>query len=304
MKTIRIGTRGSQLALWQANYIKDAIEKHHPNIEVELQIIKTEGDRDQRSSLTRIGGQGVFTKALEDALIAAQVDVAVHSLKDLPSQMTDGLVLGAVPERGPVEDVLVSIDGRHLDDYPERARIATGSIRRKSQLLHLRPDVQITDLRGNIDTRLRKLHSQGLDGIFMARAAIWRLQLKDVQYHTFDPQHMIPAVSQGAIGIQIRADDKTAREVVMPLNHPDTLAAVTAERAYLHTLDSGCQFPVGGFAEVHQDRLIMHGFVGSEDGRTVIRETLEDQAEAPAVLGRKLAEVLISRGALKILHTS
>jgi hydroxymethylbilane synthase len=250
MQKIRIGTRGSRLALWQADYIEHLLRQSNNDIELERIIIKTEGDRDQSSSLTQIGGQGVFTKAIEEALLENRIDVAVHSLKDLPSAMPEGLFLAAVPERGPVEDVLVTKDGLSLNELGEGASVATGSIRRCSQLLHLRPDLDIQDLRGNIETRLNKLYQQNLDGIIMARAAIYRLELDHVKYYSFSTDEMVPGVGQGAVGVQTRADDLATNEVVRLISHQETFDAVTAERAFLNELDSGCQFPVGAYARI------------------------------------------------------
>lgn len=302
-RTFRIGTRGSQLALWQANFVQQNLERIYPDHHFERVIIKTEGDQDQHSSLKTIGGQGVFTKAIEEALLQEHIDIAVHSLKDLPSDMTGGLALGAVPVRGPVEDVLITREGIPFSHLKKDARVATGSIRRQSQLLDKRPDLLISDLRGNIHTRLNKLHDQGLDAIIMARAAIIRLEIKDIHYYTFPVDEMIPAVGQGAVGIQIRERDQEVVDLVTALNHPATLAAVTAERALLHTLDSGCQFPVGGHATVVNDILNVVGFVGREDGSRVLIEKLQAGIHEAEDTGNKLAEKLIERGALKILNT-
>lgn len=303
MNNIRIGTRGSALALWQANFVQNTLEKYYPDIPVGQIVIKTEGDRDQSSSLSRIGGQGVFTKTIEDALLENRIDVAVHSLKDLPSAMTAGLELAAVPERGPVEDVLVSGDGRTLEDLQEGAAIATGSIRRQSQLLHLRPDLQIADLRGNIDTRLRKLREQNLDGIVMARAALVRLKKNDVKHYVFPPEQMIPGVSQGALGIQIRQGEDELHALLQKLNHEPSMNAAIAERAFLHTLDSGCQFPVGAWARPEEgNMLVIEGFVGSLDGRTVIREKRRGRVEDAQQTGHQLALDFLERGAGRILE--
>jgi hydroxymethylbilane synthase len=302
-RTFRIGTRGSQLALWQADFIQQNLEKIYPDHHFERVIIKTDGDQDQHSSLKTIGGQGVFTKAIEQALLREDIDIAVHSLKDLPSDMTDGLVLGAVPVRGPVEDVLITREGIPFSDLKEGARVATGSIRRQSQLLDKRPDLQISDLRGNIHTRLKKLHEQGLDAIIMARAALVRLEIKDARYYTFPVEEMIPAVGQGAVGIQIREKDREVVNLVTALNHTATLAAVTAERELLHTLDSGCQFPVGGHATIVNSTLNLVGFVGREDGSRVLIEKLETGINRAEDAGKKVAEKLIERGALQILNT-
>ncbi len=302
MDKIIVGTRGSKLALWQAEYVERMLTAANPNVHIERKIIKTEGDRDQKTSLTRIGGQGVFTKTIEEALLNGSIDIAVHSLKDLPSQMADGLALAAVPERAEVEDVLVTKDGSAFANLPEGATVATGSIRRRSQLLSLRPDIAITDLRGNIDTRLKKLYNENLDAIVMAKAALVRLGLTNVLYYTFSLDEMIPAVGQAAIGIQIRKDDKRIAHFVEILNDAQTLHAVTAERAFLRELDSGCQFPVGAYGSIRQNRLHLKGFVGSEDGRTILTDEMEaDTADAEA-MGRELAGRFIARGARKILN--
>lgn len=301
MGKIRIGTRGSRLALWQADFVERELKSFCSGVEFERVIIKTEGDRDQKSSLTRIGGLGVFTKAIEEALLERRIDIAVHSLKDLPSTMTPGLALGAVPERGFVEDVLVTAKGLVFEDLPPSAVVATGSIRRRSQLLNSRPDLAMRDLRGNIDTRLRKLVDENLDGIVMARAAIERLQLTNVRYFTFDPADMTPGVGQGALGIQIREDDREVRQAVQPLDHEPSSWAVTAERSFLRELDSGCQFPVGAYATVEGERLTLSGFVGSENGRTVIRDHIHGFAYDAVDVGRYLARTFIGKGAVEIL---
>lgn len=301
MGTIRVGTRGSNLALWQATFVKETLEKHHPGIRFEQVIIKTEGDLDQKSSLSQIGGQGIFTKEIEKALLNNTIDIAVHSLKDLPSKMPEGLILGAVPERGYVEDVLITEDGKTLEQLPQNAKVATGSIRRKSQLLNMRPDLIISDLRGNIDTRLRKLRGSDIDAIIMAKAAILRLELDKVLYYEFNTDEMIPAVGQGAIGIQVRKEDKIVQDIVQALNHLDTFHAVTAERALLATLDSGCQFPVGAFACVSGTDLDIRGFVGSEDGKNILHEKMQSEVQDARNAGRILAEKLLDRGAKSLL---
>jgi hydroxymethylbilane synthase len=301
MAVFQIGTRGSQLALYQANYTRDRLQAFFPAHRFELAIIKTEGDRDQASSLRQIGGLGVFTKAIEDALLAGEVDIAVHSLKDLPSAMAAGTVLGAVPPRAAVEDVLVTASGTQLTELPQAAQVATGSIRRRSQLLSIRPDLQIIDLRGNIDTRLSKVSEKVVDGIIMARAAIERLQLKQVKYAVFSPATMIPAVGQGAIGIQCRDDDSRTRELLSKLDHHPTRVAVTAERAYLHKLDSGCQFPVGAHARITETGLHLACIVASIDGKKIIKKDRTAPAEEAENLGIALGEAMLSAGAGDIL---
>lgn len=299
---LRIGTRGSALALWQADHVQGLLRAANPQVELERIIIKTEGDRDQRSSLTQIGGQGVFTKTIEEALLQSRIDVAVHSLKDLPSQMSEGLMLAAVPGRAPVNDVLVTETGQTLAELKQGAVVASGSIRRRSQLLQLRPDLRLVDLRGNIDTRLRKLREDGLDAIIMARAAIMRLELTEVRFYEFTTREMLPAVGQGAVGIQIRENDEDTKRIVSGINDPEVFACVSAERAFLRKLDSGCQFPVGALAVMENGEILLQGFVGSEDGRTVIREQMRDRLEQAENLGNRLAEVFIGRGALQILN--
>jgi len=301
MNKIRIGTRGSVLALWQAQLIENELQKHYPNLKLERIIIKTKGDRDQKSSLTRIGGQGLFTKTIEEALLKNQIDLAVHSLKDLPSTMAEGLMLAVVPKRGPVEDVLVTPKGKKLNELPSGARIATGSIRRRCQLLQMRPDLQIEDLRGNIDTRLKKLHDLNLDGIIMALAAIRRLQISDIKFQVFDTCEMIPAIGQGAIGVQIRAEDQELFEKLQALNHRPSYLAALAERSLLRTLDTGCQFPVGGLAQVEDGQLTLSGFVGSSDGRQLVKDKVSGLAEQAEQLGVELAKKLLDRGAEQIL---
>jgi len=302
MDKIRIGTRGSRLALWQAEFIEQGLRQRHPNVEFEKVLIKTQGDRDQKSSLTRIGGMGVFTKSIEDALLQGRIDIAVHSLKDLPSALSPGLELGTVPERGFVEDVLVTADGCVIQELRHAAVVGTGSIRRRSQLLSIRPDLEIRDLRGNIDTRLSKLEDPDLDGIVMARAAIARLQLSEVRYYTFPTEIMTPGVGQGAIGVQVRSDDQAVRQLTETLNHSPSYLAVSAERAFLRELDSGCQFPVGAFAVIANDHITLTGFVGSENGKTVIRDQISGRIDAPEDIGVSLARTFIERGARDILN--
>lgn len=299
---LRIGTRGSALALWQTEFVENSLKRHFPELQLERVIIKTEGDRDQKTSLTQMGGQGVFTKTIEQALLDGRIDVAVHSLKDLPSTMPEELTLAAVPERGPVEDVLITPQGKTLKQLPEGATVATGSIRRRCQLLQMRPDLNLVDLRGNIHTRLRKLREQNLDGIIMARAALLRLNIEDVHYHVFSPREMIPAVGQGAIGIQIRANDVRTAQWVSSINHRPTQQAVTAERTVLRVLDTGCQFPMGAFGKADNGSLELVAFVGSMDGQQVLKAQESGPADSAEGIGRRLAEKLLAAGAESILR--
>lgn len=301
-RVVNIGTRGSQLALWQADYIRTRLLVNVPDIDFNIKTIQTTGDRDQKSSLTQIGGLGIFTKSIEDALLSGKIDIAVHSLKDLPSQETPDLVIAAVPERGPTADVLVSPTGAELSELPHRARVATGSIRRRSQLLALRPDLRMEDLRGNIHTRLQKLKTEHLDAIVMAHAAIDRLQLDSIRYALLPPDDMIPAVSQGAIGVQTRANDHEVIKWVHTINDEQTHRAVLAERALLRRLDSGCQFPIGAHAHVDgKGHLALHAFVGDRTGTRILKKQKQGNASEAEQIGTALADELIAAGALELL---
>lgn len=301
-QTVKIGTRGSQLALWQADYVRTRLVINFPEIDFETVIIKTTGDRDQKSSLMKIGGMGVFTKSIEDALLAGKIDIAVHSLKDLPSQENQELVIAAVPQRGPSADVLVSKNGAALKELPQKAQVATGSIRRRSQLLGIRPDLQMQDLRGNINTRLQKLETENWHGIIMAHAALERLQLDSVRFSILPMEQMIPAVSQGAIGVQTRASDVDTIKMAKVLNDKETCQAILAERAVLRRLDSGCQFPIGAHAFVNgRGNMTIFGFVGDMQGNHVIRKKKHGKASEAEILGTQLAETLIEEGALDLI---
>jgi hydroxymethylbilane synthase len=300
-KKIRIGTRNSNLALWQANFVKNKIERHCPSIRVTLKHIQTQGDNDQVSSLTKVGGQGIFTKSIEKALIENKIDLAVHSLKDLPTDMPGELDLGAVPERGPVSDVFIGFKQPDFNKLPQGAIIASGSIRRRAQLLAIRPDLNLVDLRGNIETRLRKLEKNRYDGIVMAEVALTRLNLNNIDYYRFKFAEVLPAVGQGAIGIQNRIGDQELDPVLEKLTDRNTYLCVTAERAFLGRLNSGCQFPVAANAEIVQDNLNLIGLVTSMDGQTILKDTLSGVDTNAQQIGIALAEKLIARGARALL---
>ena len=238
-----IGTRGSQLALWQAEFIKHQLERHFPTLEVSLKTIKTTGDAIQNRSLVGLG-KGIFTKEIENALLAGDIDLAVHSLKDLPTALPEGLCIAAIPAREDPRDVLITDTGSPLEDLPEGAKIGTTSPRRKAQLLYIRPDLQIVNVRGNIDTRLRKLHETDLDGIILAAAGIKRLLEPKIITQFFDTEQMVPAVGQGALAIEVREGDDRTEKLLMPLNDASATAEITAERAVLERLGGGCQVPI------------------------------------------------------------
>jgi hydroxymethylbilane synthase len=302
MKRVKIGTRGSELALCQAGFVKEKLSVLYPENEFQIVEIKTEGDRDQKSSLTKIGGVGIFTRAIENALLDRRVDIAVHSLKDFPSFIADGLFLAAVPERGDVEDVLVTNNGYSLSELRKNAMIGTGSIRRACQLRSIRKDLIIEDLRGNIETRLRKLKDGCYDGIIMAKVAIVRLGLKKIKFSILSPEIMIPAVGQGGIAVEIRKEDEEMMHMVTCINHPPSYMAVQAERSFLHRLNTGCQFPAGAIAVAKDNTFTIEGFTGSEDGSIILREKISAPPFDPVKLGIILAEKLIGRGAMGLLH--
>jgi hydroxymethylbilane synthase len=301
MTTLRLGTRGSPLALWQANHVAGLLRRHHPGLDVVLVEIATAGDRAREASLSQIGGQGVFTKEIQRALLDGRVDLAVHSLKDLPTEPVGGLALAAVPPRGPAGDAFVSRRHRRFDDLPEGARVATGSLRRRAQLLNRRPDLALVDIRGNVETRLRKLEGQGLDAIILARAGLERLGLQDAITETLDPAWMLPAVGQGALGLECRSDDDAVRTLLQPLDDAATRQAVTAERALLRGLGGGCLVPIGAAAEVEAGRLTLRGVVLSPDGKRRIDAELRGAAADAEGLGLRLAETMLQRGARALL---
>jgi hydroxymethylbilane synthase len=298
---LRIGTRGSPLALWQARHVAGLLRPLAGARAVELVEVETAGDRIRDVALTQIGGDGVFTKEIQRALLAGTVDVAVHSLKDLPTTHVAGLTLGAVPERGPSGDVFASHKHKCFDDLPRAAVVGTSSLRRRSQALYRRQDLQMINLRGNVETRLRKLVEQNLDAIILAEAGLVRLGLESVIKQILDPEWMLPAVGQGALGLECRTDDAVTLGLLSPLNHGPTRQAVLAERALLRGLGGGCLVPIGACARVEGERMTLRGAVLTPDGnQRVAAETSGAAAEAEAV-GQRLAEMLFGRGAGELL---
>jgi hydroxymethylbilane synthase len=307
MKSVlTIGSRGSRLALWQAECIKAALEAHHRQLTVNILIIKTTGDALTNVSLTVIGGQGVFTKELEEALLDGRIDLAVHSLKDLPTQLPEQLYLAAITEREDARDALVvrensKLEKPTLQQLPSQAIVGTSSPRRLAQLKHLRPEVRVKDLRGNVDTRLRKLDEGLYDAVILAAAGLRRLGWASRISAYLDTTEMLPAVGQGALGIETRAADAETIELVRALDHAPTRAACVAERALLRGLGGGCQLPIAAHAVVHEEHLRLDGLVASIGGEKLIRETLEGQREDAAQLGQRLAESLLAKGAASLL---
>ncbi len=300
--TIRIGTRGSPLALWQARHVAALLQRTAPAAVVELVEIQTSGDVVQAAPLSEIGGQGVFTKEIQRALQDGRVDVAVHSLKDLPTQPADGLTLAAVPPRGPVGDAFVSTRHRSFAALPPRARVATGSSRRRSQILYRRPDLELVDIRGNVETRLRKLREQDLDALILAEAGLRRLGLDDAITEILDRSWMLPAVGQGALGLECRTEDAGARSLLKPLDDLPTRHCVLAERALLRALGGGCQLPIGAATDFQGDRLTLRGVVLRPDGRVRLEDTATGLPDAAEELGGRLAERLLIQGARALLE--
>ncbi|WDP89643.1 MAG: hydroxymethylbilane synthase [Desulfobacter sp.] len=300
---VRIGTRGSQLALWQANYIKGRIEQAFEQIEVDIVIIKTTGDRITDRPLAMVGGKGLFVKEIETALLENRIDLAVHSMKDMPGELPPGLVIGAVPERENPFDVLISREGKAFSDYPQGAVIGTSSLRRGSQLKHARPDLEISSIRGNLDTRLKKLKSGEYDAIVLAAAGLRRLgQEKEISEY-LNEEIMVPAVGQGALCIETRENDPDMAPVMEALDHGPTRVCVEGERAFLKQIEGSCHIPVACFGKLIQEDIVLTAIVASEDGSEVIRESIAAQAGNVAQKGRKLAEQLLENGGKRILES-
>jgi hydroxymethylbilane synthase len=300
---LRIGTRGSPLALWQARHVADLLRPLAAPRLVELIEIETTGDRIREVALSQIGGDGVFTKEIQRALLAGVVEVAVHSLKDLPTTFVAGLTLAAVPARGPSGDVFVSHKHKHFDDLPQGAIIGTSSLRRRSQALHRRPDLKLLNLRGNVETRLRKLDEQNFDAIILAEAGLQRLGLASAITEILDPQWMFPAVGQGALGLECRSDDAGTLGLLDSLNHLPTRQAVLAERALLRGLGGGCLVPIGASTHVEGDGLILRGAVLSPDGTQRIAAEKSGAATEAEAIGQCLAETLLASGARELLNS-
>jgi hydroxymethylbilane synthase len=299
---IIIGSRGSELALWQANFIKKEIEKKNRKISVEIKIIKTKGDKILDVALSKIGDKSLFTKELENELLNGTIDLAVHSLKDLQTKLPDSLKLAAVTKRHPVEDVLIARKkGVTIHSLKQNAVVGTGSLRRKSQLLHLRPDIKTEELRGNVPSRIEKFLKSDWDAIILARAGVERLKLQKYISSIISTEDILPAVGQGALGIEVHSGNKFVNEILLPLHDENTFTAVLAERALLRKLEGGCQVPIGAFAEVKQNGLYLDAMVGSLDGTLTFRKALRGTKALPEKLGVELAKDLIKAGAGEIL---
>jgi hydroxymethylbilane synthase len=298
----RIGTRGSRLALWQANYVADRLRPLAGVRSIVLVEIETIGDQVRDRPLSQIGGDGVFTKEIQRALLANAIDVAVHSLKDLPTAAVEGLTLAAVPPRGPSGDVFVSRKHTSFDGLPLGATVGTSSLRRQAMALHRRPDLHFVNLRGNVESRLSKLDAGHLDAIILAQAGLERIGLGHMITEVLDPQWMLPAVGQGALGLECRSDDPTSLHLVGSLNDLPAYQAVLAERAFLRCLGGGCLVPIGTISEVQHDRLSLRGVVLKPDGSERLEDQLTGMARDAEATGQRLAERLLKEGAAKLVN--
>ena len=298
---LRIGTRGSQLALYQANWVKEKLIQVHPHLKVTLVKIKTTGDRIQDAPLAKVGGKGLFVKEIEEALIHRGIDLAVHSIKDVPTELPKGLHLSAITKREDPRDVFISKDGTLLKNLPQRAKIGTSSLRRQAQLLHFRGDFEMIPLRGNLDTRLKKLKTMNLDGIILAYAGVKRLGLAERITEIISTEISLPAIGQGALGIETRMDDEEVEKKIRFLNDPPSAIAISAERAFLKKLGGGCQVPIAAFGQIVGLHPSNRWDGGTIDGKRFIRHHLEGPIEEAESLGIELANVLLNKGAEEIL---
>ena len=298
---LKIATRKSPLAMWQAEFVKSELESIHPGVKIELVPMVTRGDKILDTPLAKIGGKGLFVKELELAMLENRADIAVHSMKDVPMEFPEGLGLSVICEREDPRDAFVSNSYKSLDELPERARVGTCSLRRQCQLMAKRPDLQILELRGNVGTRLSKLDNGDYDAIILASAGLKRLELHQRIAHEIEPNWMLPAGGQGAVGIECRMDDSRVLDYLAPLNHQETAYRVKAERAVNHHLQGGCQVPIGVYSEITGDKIVIDGLVGKLDGSKIIQDQISGNLLKAEELGVELAEKLLAAGAGEIL---
>ncbi len=302
MKIIKIGTRGSPLALRQSGWVKEALAELYPRLEIEMTIIKTSGDKIQDVPLATVGGKGLFVKEIEEALLEKRIDLAVHSLKDMPGELPEGLIIGAVPVREDPRDVLISRDGLHLEEFPAQSKIGTGSLRRQAQILRYRPELKIIPIRGNLDTRIKKIESEGLTGVILAAAGLNRMGLQDKISQYLDLDVCLPAVGQGTLALEIREEDLGIRDLIQVIHHSPTALCTAVERSFLTRLQGGCQVPIAGHARLEGQRIILKGLIAGLNGRTIIQDQIESDFSDPTGMGFRLAERLLEKGGQKILE--
>ncbi len=301
ISNLRIATRKSPLALWQACHVQELLQQHYPELLVTLVTMTTQGDKLLETPLSDIGGKGLFTKELEQGLLENQADIAVHSMKDVPIELPPGLDLPVILAREEPFDAFVAPKFRQLADLPIGAKIGTTSLRRQSQLLALRPDLEIKPLRGNVGTRLNKLMQGDYDAIILALAGLRRLEMEQHIRTVFTPDELLPAIGQGAIGLECRQQDAAVQELIAPLNHTDTQIAVQSERAFNRRLGGNCQLPVAGFAELRGQNLLLRGLVAQLRGQRILRGQVQGASHRPVELGQQLAEQLLEEGAAEFL---
>ncbi len=301
IKTLKIATRQSPLAMWQAEHIRDRLEQLHAHVKVELVTFVTQGDKILDTPLAKIGGKGLFVKELEAALLDGRADLAVHSMKDVPMQLPEGLELAVICEREDPFDAFVSNHYEKFEDLPQGAKLGTSSLRRKSQILKQRPDLDVIDLRGNVGTRLSKLDAGQYDAIILASAGLKRLKLSERIRHTLSAELSLPAVGQGALGLECRSNDQEILDLITPLMHEESNACVRAERAFNAYLEGGCQVPIAGFATLTDGTLSLEGRVGSADGQTLLCSRVRGTADEAEQLGVQLAQALLKQGAGELL---
>ena len=301
-RKIRIGSRGSPLALWQANWIKDQLESQNPDIAVEIVIIKTSGDKIQGVPLAKVGGKGLFVKEIEEALLKKDVDFAVHSMKDMPIKFPFALCIASVTKRENPFDALISRGNIRLNDLPKGAKVGTGSLRRISQLLHYRPDLKLIPLRGNLETRIKKLETEGLDAIILAAAGLIRMGWDDKISEIISPEILLPAMGQGAVGIETRKHDVDNQILLADMDDENTHLALDAERAVVYRLEGGCNVPIGAFATIEGDEMTLRGLVASLDGKTLYKKELKGIKVKAVALGNEMGNALLDMGGDKIMQ--
>lgn len=299
---LKLGTRGSPLALCQAGLVSEGLSRRWPGLKVVIIPIKTSGDKFLDVVLSQVGGKGLFVKEIEEALLDSRIDLAVHSMKDLPAELAPGLRVGAVTQREDPLDALVARNGLRFMELPRGAKIGTSSLRRQVQLLHRRPDLQIVPLRGNVQTRLNKLESLDLEAVVLAAAGLIRLGLQDRITECLPPDLCLPAIGQGALAIEIREDDQRVAELIETLNHRETRQTTMAERAFLRRLGGSCVTPIAAFGQIEGEALVLTGMVASLDGKRMVRQAIRGEASAPEQVGQALAEALLAAGAEEILR--
>jgi hydroxymethylbilane synthase len=300
LRQLKIGTRASRLALWQAEWVKSELEKRYSGIEVSLVKIKTMGDKILDVPLARVGGKGLFVKEIEEAMLCGDIDIAVHSMKDVPTEFPDGLGIHCITEREDPRDALISRGGSFAS-LPQGAKIGTSALRRQAQLLKVRPDLQMVVIRGNVETRMNKLETEGLDGVILAAAGLKRLGFAERVSEYLPVTLSLPAIGQGALGIECRLDDEKVRDTIYFLNHEETSQAVRAERALLWRCEGGCQVPIAAHGEIQDGKLFLSGFVASVDGKQSVKGSISGPADQCEKLGISLAEKLLADGAREIL---